>query len=278
MKFSLLFGGAIFAATALAAPRPGALADRIETRATRTRSSHPLVPAGNHDGPLSPDAANIQYSSNWAGAVIESPPAGQTFTAVSATFTVPTPTPPSGAGTGTYSGSAWVGIDGDTYGNAILQTGIDFSVTKSSSGKLSYSYDAWYEWYPNYAFDFSGISIAAGNSISVSVVSSSSSAGTAVIENLSTGQTVSKALTAPSSSSHLGGQNAEWIVEDYESGGTLVPLVSFSPITFTNCVAKTQSSTLGTSGAGIIEIENSSGQVQTTVTIPSSSSVKVTHT
>lgn len=45
-----------------------------------------------------------------------------------------------------YAASAWVGIDGDTASNSILQTGVDFYVEGSSVG-----YDAWYEWYPDYA-------------------------------------------------------------------------------------------------------------------------------
>lgn len=53
-----------------------------------------------------------------------------TFTTVTGTFTVPTPSGTSGAA------SAWVGIDGDTCGNAILQTGIDFTIT---GGKVSYN-------------------------------------------------------------------------------------------------------------------------------------------
>ena len=47
---------------------------------------------------------------------------------------MPTPKAPSG-GSGTYSASAWVGIDGDTCDNAILQTGVDFTV---SGGSVSY--------------------------------------------------------------------------------------------------------------------------------------------
>ena len=47
------------------------------------------------------------------------------------TFVVPTPQVPSG-GSGAYYASAWVGIDGDTCGNAILQTGLDFNVDGSS--------------------------------------------------------------------------------------------------------------------------------------------------
>ena len=51
-----------------------------------------------------------------------------TFKSVTGTFVVPTPREPSG-GSGTHSASAWVGIDGDTCGTAILQTGIDFTVS-----------------------------------------------------------------------------------------------------------------------------------------------------
>ncbi len=45
------------------------------------------------------------------------------------TFVVPTPSAPDGAA------SAWVGIDGDTCGNAILQTGVDFDY---SGGSISF--------------------------------------------------------------------------------------------------------------------------------------------
>lgn len=56
-----------------------------------------------------------------------------TFKSVTGTFIVPTPKAASGQTSG--SASAWVGIDGDTCGNAILQTGVDFTVT---NGKVSY--------------------------------------------------------------------------------------------------------------------------------------------
>ena len=59
-----------------------------------------------------------------------------TYTQVTATFTVPTPQLPSGE-TGMHAASAWVGIDGDTCGSAILQTGLDFTVDEDGSA----SYD-----------------------------------------------------------------------------------------------------------------------------------------
>lgn len=264
MKFTSTFI-AFFAAGALAAPSGHGLAARV---AGRNRSSQPKQPAINE--PASNDT-NVDYSSNWSGAVLTSPPSGTTFTSVSAEFTVPTPKAVAGK---SGSSSAWVGIDGDTYTRAILQTGVDFSVDAHGSP----SFDAWYEWYPDYAYDFSGISISAGDSISVSVVASSSTAGTATIENLSTGEKVHKDLTAPDSSAALGGQNAEWIVEDFEEGSSLVNLDNFGTVTFTNTVAGLSSGkSVGNSGADILDIKQN-GEVLTSASTPSSSEVVVEYT
>lgn len=70
------------------------------------------------------------------------------------------------------------------------------------------------------------------------MTASSTKAGTAVIENLTIGKTVTKSLT---SSSALCEENAEWIVEDYEEGSSLVPLADFGNITWTDACATTLS-------------------------------------
>jgi hypothetical protein len=274
MKFSaVVLAQIVLAASALAAPKGHGLAARVARRAGGTRLSHPKIPATpTVDGKESDGETQVDYSSNWSGAVLTAPPSGSTFTSVSAQFTVPSPQPVGGqAG----AASAWVGIDGDTYSNAILQTGIDFNV--DASGGVSY--DAWYEWFPDYAYDFSGIDINIGDVISVSVVSSSSSSGTATIENLSNGQTVTQDLTAPDSSSTLGGQNAEWIVEDFEEGGSLVSFANFGTVDFTSAAAGTSSgATVGTTGSDLIDIQSSSGQVLTSASTPSDSEVVVQYT
>ncbi|KAH8691830.1 putative aspergillopepsin-2 precursor [Talaromyces proteolyticus] len=201
------------------------------------------------------DKSNGDYSSNWSGAVLNAPPSGTTFTSVSAEFSVPTP---GVADNEAGSSAAWVGIDGNTYQNAILQTGIDLSVNADGSA----SFDAWYEWYPAYAYDFSDISINAGDNVSLSVVSTSPNSGIATIENLTNGQKASQILTAPDSSSTLGGQNAEWIVEDYEVGSSLVTLDNFGIVTFTNASAGLSNGTsVGIDSADVINmIQNESGQ------------------
>ena len=131
---------------------------------------------------------------------------------------------------------------------------------------------AWYEWYPDYAYDFSGISFSAGDSVTITVTASSTRAGTAVITNNSKGKTVTKQIT---SSSSLCEQDAEWIVEDFEEGSSLVPFANFGSVTFTGASASTGSSSVGPSGANIIDIEQN-GKVLTSVST-SGSSVTVSY-
>jgi len=234
---------ALLAAAALAVPTSQERrAKRLADRASR-RSQPNQRQASNGN------ISNVQYSSNWAGAVLVANSA--TYKSVTSTFVVPTPSGSSGS-----SASAWVGIDGDTCGNAILQTGVDFTVGEG--------YDAWYEWYPDYAYDFSGISINAGDEIQLTVTAASSTSGTAVIKNLSNGESVSKSL---SSSSALCQTNAEWIVEDYEEGSSLVPFANFGTVTFSGASAGLISGgSVGPSGSQIIDIEQSSVLTSVTTT------------
>jgi Peptidase A4 family len=273
MKLSLSHLLLLAASAAAAATRGHGLAARVAARNEMTRLTHPKLPADDMDELETANRTNVDYSSNWSGGVLTAPPSGTTFTSVTAQFTVPKPSLPSGATQDSYA-SAWVGIDGDTYTTAILQTGLDFGI--STSGQVTY--DAWYEWYPDYAYDFSGININTGDTVQVTVTSTSSSAGTAVIENLSSGQRVSQSLTAPSSTATLGGQNAEWIVEDFDSNGGQVPFANFGTVQFTDASAGTsKGSSVGTSGADILDISQN-GKVLTSASTPSDSEVDVKYT
>ncbi|KAJ6556838.1 peptidase A4 family-domain-containing protein [Mycena vulgaris] len=261
MVFAATLVNVLFATAALAAPRSN-VNDRVARRRAESHLSGPRQASTgvNSLAASAGNISNVEYSSNWAGATWES--AAGTYKTVTGTFVVPTPKAPSG-GSGSYAASAWVGIDGDTCGTAILQTGVDFTI---DDGVVSY--DAWYEYYPDYAYDFTGIPISAGNTITVTVSASSATAGTATITNVSTGKTVSKALT---STAKLCGQNAEWIVEDFEEGSSLVPFANFGTVTFTGAVATTSAgATVGPSGAVIIDIEQSS-KILTSVSTTSNS-------
>lgn len=123
------------------------------------------------------------------------------------------------------------------------------------------------------SYDFSGISISAGDSITVTVTATSTSSGTATVKNNSKGTSVTHTFTSQSKA--LQELNAEWIVEDFSSGGSLVPFADFGSVTFTGASATGSSGTVGPSGATIIDIKQS-GSVLTSVST-TSSSVTVTY-
>lgn len=75
----------------------------------------------------------------------------------------------------------------------------------------------------------------------MTVIASSTTNGAAYIENLTTGKVVSQALSVTASQA-LCEQNAEWIVEDFQSctsSGTCaqVPFANFGAVTFSSAYA-----------------------------------------
>ncbi|KAH8701554.1 putative aspergillopepsin [Talaromyces proteolyticus] len=267
MKISIVTATLVLSGLSLAAPLTEKRMAAKARRATATHHSNPpYVPGSNGvEKVLLTNTTNEQYSSNWAGAVLIS----TGYSSVTAEFVVPKPSAPSGGSSSTqYCASAWVGLDGDTCGTAILQTGVDFCVQGGSP-----SYDAWYEWYPDYAYDFSGITISAGNTIKITVTASSKTAGKATVENVSTGKTVTHSFSGESAA--LCEYNAEWIVEDFESGSSLVPFANFGTVTFTGAQATKSGSTVDTSGATIIDIKQNNKVL--TSSSASGSTVKVSY-
>ncbi|KAF1969827.1 hypothetical protein BU23DRAFT_370621, partial [Bimuria novae-zelandiae CBS 107.79] len=238
------------ASTAIAGPsRQERSAARFNRRAA-IRNSNPLQPSDLEELRLAKaNESHVSYSSNWAGAIL----VGTGYKSVTGTITVPTPKKPSGASASTeYAASAWVGIDGDTCQDAILQTGVDFYIQGSTV-----SFNAWYEWYPHPSIDFTGITVRAGDQIKMTVTASSTSGGSAVIQNLTTGKTVTKTFTGETNK--LCETNAEWIVEDFSSGNSMVPFANFGTVNFKSAsVTTTSGSTLGVTGAEIIDIKQGS--------------------
>jgi hypothetical protein len=237
----------LLAGSAIASP----LAARVARRAGVSRPRIRVDPNTNQTN-------DAEQSSNWAGAVLVS----SGFTEVSGTFTVPSPQIPSGGDQSTqYCATAWVGIDGDTCSTSILQTGVDFCIQGSDV-----SYDAWYEWIPAGSVDFSGISFSAGDSVSVSVVATSKTTGTATITNNSNGQSVTHKFTSSETTSSLCETNAEWIVEDFtliSSSGqqSLAPFANFGTVTFTDAIAVENGNQVDASGANTISLVDGNGKV-----------------
>nr|BDA81845.1 aspergillopepsin IIa [Aspergillus aculeatus] len=291
MKFTTILTGSLLASAALAAPLTEKRRARAEARAEARRatglkrkSNPPLSPATNT--PLQhANISQVEYSSNWAGAVL----IGSGYTEVTGEFVVPSVSSPSGSsgsgggfgggfgsgfssdfgGDTEYCASAWVGIDGDTCETAILQTGIDFCYEDGET-----YYDAWYEWYPDYAYDFDNIDISEGDSIKVTVKATSDTSGTATVENVSTGQSVTHSFSGNVEGS-LCETNAEWIVEDFESGDSLVAFADFGTVTFTGAEAISNGETVTPSGATLMDIEQD-GEVLTSVSVDGST-VTVTY-
>ncbi len=91
--------------------------------------------------------------------------------------------------------------------------------------------------------------------------------------NLSIGQTITQSVSAPDSSSKLGGRNDEWIGKYFEEGSRLLPFADFGSVLFTNAVENTKKEALETTRSVIIKMEDGNGNALTNVSLPSSSEV-----
>jgi hypothetical protein len=199
-----------------------------------------------------------EYSSNWAGAVIVS----SGVSLATGTSTVPTPSAPPGGDSGTeYCGAAWVGIDGDTCQSGLIQTGVFWCVQNGE-----YSYEAWYRWIPGASIAYDNININAGDVISVTVTWTSDTSGTVYLVDETNGGNGFITFTGQTSGT-LCGTNAEWIVEDFEENGGLVPFADFGTVTFTGATAVVGGQTVSASGAEIIDLVASDNSVITSTNI-----------
>ncbi|KAJ4371377.1 hypothetical protein N0V83_004594 [Neocucurbitaria cava] len=261
MKFTLILA----AAASIVAAAPGAelvqrsTTDQLVARAAgRNKFTKPNVRI-----PKASNANNteVEYSGNWAGAVS----IGSGYNKVVGTITVPKVSGSRGA-----AASAWVGIDGDTCQTAILQTGISFYADGT--------FDAWYEWIPDYSYSFSGFSVKVGDKITMEVDASSKKAGVAKLTNASTGKSVSHTFSSSSTPSSLCETNAEWIVEAFQENGSQVDLADFGTVTFTGASATGSSGTITPANAEILDISPDGGETVYTSCSASGSTVKCTYT
>lgn len=191
----------------------------------------------------------VSYSSNWCGAVLTS----TGYDEVVGTWTTPTDLKnPNGGETGTYYISEWVGIDGDTCGSAIWQAG---TVSEVSGGTQS-AY-AWHEWYPKAEVEFLAFDVSPGDTVTFTLTANSTSEGYVVVENTSTGKSTSISVDSPRAATDLCEYDAEWILEDFESGSSLVSLADFGSASITDIAVHKNGASASVSGAGIIDIRQS---------------------
>jgi hypothetical protein len=219
---------------------------------------------------LSEDKFGLIYSSNWAGAVQTSPPSG-TFDTADGQWALPTVSqPPSASGPGTWYSAEWVGIDGYSCSTAILQAGTISYVTVDASGGVTTGAEAWYEWYPASAIALPSFSVNAGDNVKVSIRTTSNLTGEVTIQNLSTDQSTTINVSAPDPTATLCGTSAEWILEDFSSGG-LVPFAAFTNVYFKHCAASTTTGDrIELDGSTLIDIVQSNKVLASAVQISSS--------
>ncbi|KAK1237989.1 hypothetical protein MKX08_002568 [Trichoderma sp. CBMAI-0020] len=248
----------LVASAAMATPlgaRKQAAMDALRARNAARRSNKFQASSSTHVN----STADVE-STNWAGAALTT----SGITEVTGTFTVPKPTVPSGGSSSTeYCGAAWVGIDG--YSDAdLIQTGVLWCVQNGQ-----YLYEAWYEYLPAALIAYSGITVTAGSVVTVTATKTGNNSGTTTLT--SGGRTVSH--TFSNQNSPLPGTSAEWIVEDFTSGSSLVPFADFGSVTFTGSSALVNGKTVtpGSGSSTIIDLENSRGQIITSTSISGSS-------
>jgi hypothetical protein len=193
---------------------------------------------------LTLSAPPFDVSPNWSGYVVRS---SVPLTQVSGQFTVPSL---NCTDTNNAGESEWVGVGGagGTSGD-LLQTG----VRSDCIGGVQYDDAGWWEEAPEYPeADFHSMSVSAGDTMQATVwQDATSGAWSTQLDDLTTG--VSGVMTtgigygtvldsnptvwqveegSTAGVSYAGGYTAEWIVEDYELSGALVPLADFGTITF----------------------------------------------
>ncbi|MCJ1385964.1 hypothetical protein MMC17_009089 [Xylographa soralifera] len=219
-----------------------------------------------------PDNTEELGSANWAGAILDAP-AGQAYNYVYGVFTVPNASPPPGSGDGSWGSAAWVGLGG-VHSEPLIQAAIA-STVNSTNGITMQSFGAFYEWIPAGAASVD-MEISAGDEIALTVISNSDgSAGTITIDNQSSGQIFSTAITMPVPDSNIKGDSAEWIVEDYMVGTGFEPLADFGTVTFTDCGAMVGSESFGIQDATVVIMMTD--VIEANTSILDSSTVQVTY-
>jgi hypothetical protein len=161
-------------------------------------------------------------------------PDGDSFTAVSATITVPTVTGPVNAN---YSAYAWVGIDGWNGLNNLFQAGLDVRGVQEADKSYYPQFRGYFEWYkrdPLFS-EPDQLPLKSGDVLLVSINATSSTTGTVYLENRNTGLSFTHDFNEPNLP--LTGRYAEWIVEEFV--GNQVP---------SNAVFEFQSTLASTAG------------------------------
>jgi peptidase A4-like protein len=210
-----------------------------------SRDTQPSANVLPGTSPGGPPATVGSTSRNWSGYVAS----GGTFTAVSATWTVPT-VAASTSRANARADATWVGIGGATTTD-LVQAGTQATV---ENGVVQYS--AWVETLPQPSNDIPLV-VNAGDTVTVSLTRETAGSWSITIQNATSGGVYNGTVAYASSAS-----SAEWIEEAPTAGKTVVVLDSFGAVQFTNASAVKDGRTLTPAAAGataVTMVNNKSG-------------------
>ena len=207
----------------------------------------------------------------WAGAVVRAA-AGDRFTWIEGTWTVPDVYPPAGALVGQwYSASTWVGIDGLDVSMDVLQAGCDSDViiipAFFNQQIIKKQIQVWWEWFPGDTYWISNFPVSFGDTVNCVICTDPGSMTDATVYfyNLTSGIAASFIATAPKGF-QLTGNCAEWIVERIPVDSSPPELARFGEVYFDECHAETANGLLVNAASGdTIEMIDSPGVIATAV-------------
>ncbi|KAJ6481981.1 putative aspergillopepsin-2 precursor [Mycena sanguinolenta] len=183
-------------------------------------------------------------SSNWCGAAVT----GTGFTSVSGSWTVPTLSLRSGQSASSEPALAqWVGIDGFS-NSALIQGGTLSEIV--GGGQQNF---AWTEMLPAALREVS-LTVGTGDHITTNVTMTSATSGTVTIQNTSRGTSI---VGTVSGGTRVTGASAEWILEDFESGSSLIAFAGFPTSTFTGTAVRSGTSVSPATATLIDIVQNS---------------------
>jgi len=168
-------------------------------------------------------------STNWSGYA----DTGSGFSKVAASWTEPSATCSSRT---TSLAAFWVGIDGYT-SSSVEQDGTLIECYRRTAYQFT-----WWEMYPTNAIQVVGQTLAAGDSITASVVRSGTSYTLAVTDSTHS----ANSFTTTQSCSSCANTSAEWIAEAPSGSSGVYPLAQFSPSWMDSNSTVTEGSTSGT--------------------------------
>jgi hypothetical protein len=247
-----LFAVAIPAASAASSPSASARAHALAVARDFLRHLKVGDHAVNHaTGTVRPAISGLNQvqSTNWSGYADDNT-AGNTYSAVSASWTEPTGT----CSSGTSLAAFWVGIDGYT-SDSVEQDG----TLIECSGRTAFYY-TWWEMYPTNAIQVVGTTLRPGDSITASVTRSGSTYTLKVTDSSRSADSFTKTETC----SGCANSSAEWIAEAPSGSGGVEPLTNFGTWTASSAAvtANTGSGVISSFSDDELTMVDSSGNVK----------------